>query len=118
MAPKQVFIGLTHTKFTKNQYQSHKIHKKKIDKINKNQKINFEKHEKKCGQTQQEKFQNMRFLNSKFGILKMNPILEDIQIDHKTRSTRANYLFEGVNHTVIMGLTDEKKITTSNYLCF
>ena len=48
----------------------------------------------------------------------MNPILEDIQIDHKTRSTRANYLFEGVNHTVIMGLTDEKKITTSNYLCF
>ena len=45
----------------------------------------------------------------KVGTLKMNPILEDIQICHKTRTTHANYLFEGVNHIVFMSLTDEKK---------
>ena len=54
----------------------------------------------------------------KVGTLKMNPILEDIQIWHKTRTTHANYLFEGVNHIVFMGLTDEKKTTTSNYQYF
>ena len=48
----------------------------------------------------------------------MNPILEDIQIGHKTRTTHANNLFEGVNRIVFMSLTDEKKTTTSNYLYF
>ena len=54
----------------------------------------------------------------KVGTLKMTPILEDIQIGHKSRTTHANYVFEGVNRIVFMGLTNEKKTTTSNYLYF
>ena len=54
----------------------------------------------------------------KVGTLRMDPILEDIQIGHKTRTTHANNLFEGVNRIVFMSLTDEKKTTTSNYLYF
>ena len=45
----------------------------------------------------------------KVGTLKMAPILEDIQTGHKTQTTHANYLFEGVNHIAFMGLTNEKK---------
>ena len=54
----------------------------------------------------------------KVGTLRIDPILEDIQIGHKTRTTHANNLFEGVNRSVFMSLTDEKKTTTSNYLYF
>ena len=54
----------------------------------------------------------------KVGTLRIDPILEDIQIGHKTRTTHANNLFEGVNRIVFMSLTDEKKTTTSNYLYF
>ena len=50
----------------------------------------------------------------KVGTLRIDPILEDIQIGHKTRTTHANNLFEGVNHIVFLRLTDEKKTTTSN----
>ena len=48
----------------------------------------------------------------------MIPILEDTQIGDKSRTTHANYVFEGVNRIVFMGLTNEKKTTTSNYLYF
>ena len=48
----------------------------------------------------------------------MDPILEEIQIGNKTRTTHPNNLFEGVNHIVFMSLTDEKKTTTSNNLYF
>ena len=48
----------------------------------------------------------------KVGTLRMNPIFEDIQIGHKTRTTHANNQFEGVNHIVFMRLKDEKKTTT------
>ena len=54
----------------------------------------------------------------KVGTLKMIPILEDTQIGHKSRTTHANYVFEGVNRIVFKGLTNEKKTTTSNYLYF
>jgi hypothetical protein len=53
----------------------------------------------------------------KVGTLHMIPILEDIQIGHKTRTTHAKNLFEGVNHTVIR-LKDIKNTITSNYLYF
>ena len=50
----------------------------------------------------------------KLGTLRMDPILKEIQIGHKTRTTHANNLFEGVNYIVFLRLTDEKKTTTSN----
>ena len=54
----------------------------------------------------------------KLGTLRMDPILKEIQIGHKTRTTHANNLFEGVNRIVFMSLTDEKKTTTSNCMFF
>ena len=36
----------------------------------------------------------------KLGTLRMDPILKEIQIGHKTQTTHANNLFEGVNHIV------------------
>ena len=54
----------------------------------------------------------------KVGTVRVNPILEDIQISHETRTTHAHNLFEGVNHIVFIRLTDEKKTTTTNYIYF
>jgi hypothetical protein len=48
----------------------------------------------------------------------MDPILKEIQIGHKTRTTHANNLFEGVNYIVFLRLTDEKKTTTTNSMFF
>ena len=54
----------------------------------------------------------------KLGTLRMDPILKEIQIGHKTRTMHANNLFEGVNYIVFLRLTDEKKTTTTNSMFF
>ena len=53
----------------------------------------------------------------KLGTLRMDPILEEIQIGHKTRTTHANNLFEGVNHIVFLRWTDAKR-PQPQILCF
>jgi len=62
------------------------------------------------------KFLEHEIFNLKVGTLRMDPILEKIQIGHKTRTTHPNNLFEGVNHIVFLRWTNKKTTTTYNYL--
>ena len=63
-------------------------------KIHKTKKFLVWKKWKKCLVKEHEIFQ------VKVGTLQMNPILEDIQIGHKTRTEQTKNLFEGVNNFV------------------
>ena len=55
------------------------------------------------------KIRGYEIFQVKVGTLKMSPILEDIQIGHKSRTTHANYVFEGVNRIVFMGFLMNKR---------